>query len=354
MSWRDRIANAILGGKVGGPTPTGIHVYHSSPHDFDKFDLSKIGTGEGAQVYGHGIYAAENPAVSGQGGQYWGQFLQRFPKDDMRAAEYLKQHGFDRDAAAASLRAEIARQNAATPYGNLTRDVDSSHYDKLRERLGLLESGTPVGPRTYEVNFRAKPEELLDWDKRLTEQPAVVQDFARRADLSHLKEGNRSRVLIEKYRTGAEQPEYPATGQVFYHGLMHGLDKPPASAALNEAGIPGIRYLDEGSRAPARDAERTIAAANRTLEHFRNPSRNVALDEQFIMGPLGTPEGAIKLWEGELARALQPNRSITHNYVAFDPSRLDIMAKYGVVGGVPLGAATMGGTIDQSTYGERQ
>ena len=53
----------------------GIKAYHSSPHDFEKFDASKIGTGEGAQVYGHGLYFAENPTVSGQGGQYWNQFL---------------------------------------------------------------------------------------------------------------------------------------------------------------------------------------------------------------------------------------------------------------------------------------
>ena len=59
-------------------TPKGIRAYHSSPHDFDKFDLAKIGTGEGAQVYGHGLYFAESPAVSGQGGQYWQQFRQQF------------------------------------------------------------------------------------------------------------------------------------------------------------------------------------------------------------------------------------------------------------------------------------
>src|SRR5215471_20243846 len=53
----------------------GIRAYHSSPHDFDRFDMSKIGTGEGAQVYGQGLYFAENPAVSGQGGRYWQQFL---------------------------------------------------------------------------------------------------------------------------------------------------------------------------------------------------------------------------------------------------------------------------------------
>src|SRR5258706_8248564 len=33
-----------------------ITAYHGSPHDFDRFDLSRIGTGEGAQAYGHGLY----------------------------------------------------------------------------------------------------------------------------------------------------------------------------------------------------------------------------------------------------------------------------------------------------------
>jgi hypothetical protein len=32
----------------------GIKAYHGSPHSFERFDSSKIGTGEGAQVYGHG------------------------------------------------------------------------------------------------------------------------------------------------------------------------------------------------------------------------------------------------------------------------------------------------------------
>src|SRR6185312_4188319 len=42
----------------------GIKAYHGSPHDFDAFDLSKIGTGEGAQAYGHGLYMAENEATA--------------------------------------------------------------------------------------------------------------------------------------------------------------------------------------------------------------------------------------------------------------------------------------------------
>ena len=44
--------------------PMGMVVWHGSPHKFNKFDSSKIGTGEGAQAYGHGLYVAESPEVA--------------------------------------------------------------------------------------------------------------------------------------------------------------------------------------------------------------------------------------------------------------------------------------------------
>jgi len=39
-------------------------VWHGSPHKFDKFDMSKIGTGEGKQQQGVGLYFAEKEAVA--------------------------------------------------------------------------------------------------------------------------------------------------------------------------------------------------------------------------------------------------------------------------------------------------
>jgi hypothetical protein len=42
-----------------GQTVSPLTVYHGSPHKFDRFDASKIGTGEGAQSYGHGLYLAK-------------------------------------------------------------------------------------------------------------------------------------------------------------------------------------------------------------------------------------------------------------------------------------------------------
>ena len=102
------------------PPPPSIKAYHSSPHDFERFDLSKVGTGQGAQSYGHGFYFAESPKVSGQGGQYWQEFSRRFKGPEEQAAMALQAAGFDRNKAIASsrqnidqLRDQIANTDAA-------------------------------------------------------------------------------------------------------------------------------------------------------------------------------------------------------------------------------------------------
>jgi len=43
----DALRNAAINESLGAVT-----AWHGSPHKFDKFDMSKIGTGEGAQAYG--------------------------------------------------------------------------------------------------------------------------------------------------------------------------------------------------------------------------------------------------------------------------------------------------------------
>ena len=50
---------APMGGMVGA-----IKAFHGSPHKFNKFDMSKLGTGEGAQAYGNGLYFADNIDVA--------------------------------------------------------------------------------------------------------------------------------------------------------------------------------------------------------------------------------------------------------------------------------------------------
>ena len=107
-------------------------VWHGSPHKFDKFDSSKIGTGEGAQAYGHGLYLAESDKVAGE-------YANMFAKSPASPAQLLKL----RDAA---------------PKGG----AEWSHYDDLvKNGQGFL----------YKVDL---PDEhiakMLDWDKPLSQQ----------------------------------------------------------------------------------------------------------------------------------------------------------------------------------------
>ncbi len=47
-----------------GSKNKGIEVYHGTPHGFDKFDISKLGTGEGAQAFGHGLYFTNEKGIA--------------------------------------------------------------------------------------------------------------------------------------------------------------------------------------------------------------------------------------------------------------------------------------------------
>jgi len=59
------LAGRALAQVAATPKPArGITAYHGSPHDFDRFDIRKIGTGEGSQEQGLGLYFTDNPTVA--------------------------------------------------------------------------------------------------------------------------------------------------------------------------------------------------------------------------------------------------------------------------------------------------
>ena len=314
----DRGMDVGMATSGGGLATKPIRAFHSSPHDFDAFDLSKIGTGEGAQVYGHGLYFAENPAVSGQGGQYWNQFTKRFEGPEYLAADKLKKSGFDRDVATASSQWEVREledqlKRGVQPPGlqggpfdehTLRSITKNMLYDKQSE-LDLLRSDKPVGPRTYEVNINADPAHFLDWDKPLAQMSPEVQQKLQDAWLAHPQGHSK--------QTG---------GQIYESSrLVRGDYRDPVAATqkLMEAGIPGIKYLDQGSR---------------------GPSQQIATLQTQLAKPGWLPETRAEL-QSKLDELLkQPPPS--SNYVVFDPKIIDIMKKYGLAGLAPLGAAGIG------------
>jgi len=229
-------------------TTNAFTVWHASPHDFDRFSMDRIGTGEGAQAYGHGLYFAENPAVSGPGGQYWLDFVSRVPisEDLSKALADVDDLGYSGPRAA---RAAILRD----PQWRNAYDVSADEADRIERAL-------PSSlPRAYEVSIDANPEDFLDWDRPLSEQPERVRDAVNRVTPPKVFE-NRQTGRFQAYLEGPdgfpvifeggtrEEAVAKARDGLTGANAVKGNVPSLVSRELREAGIPGIRYLDAGSR----------------------------------------------------------------------------------------------------------
>jgi hypothetical protein len=204
--------------KVAKAVPKGIRAYHGSPHAFERFDPSKIGMGEGAASYGHGLYFAEAEPTAkayrealkpGRGGT---------PADT--AARILNAVGGDREKAIGEINRRLEALGKIPPEHRVP--------GPLMEARTVLESGQPLSGHMYEVNIKADPEHFLDWDRSLSEQPELLEKI--RQDFPPELKDPGGYTGGQAYRAMRELPE-------------------DAAWLLQQRGIPGIRYLDQLSRA---------------------------------------------------------------------------------------------------------
>lgn len=272
-----------------------IVAYHGSPHQFDQFDLSKIGTGEGAQAYGHGLYLAENEntaqayrkALSGVRPDFDGKLAPELVQK-LGTVDYL---GFDSPGQALS----AIRQH---PDWASRWDVSPKEAADLQPLIDAHEERKYGGQgHMYQVGINADPNSFLDWDKGLHQQTPQVQQalqaFGIKADPEGMKAHTDALLaaLSPEGDAGAaihKAPWDPSGGAIYESSkIVPGGYRDPAAAtqALQQAGIPGIKYKDQGSRGA---------------------------------------DGA----------------SGTHNYVVFNAKIIDIMKRYGLPFGMAATLAT--------------
>ena len=320
---------------VGGGA---IKAYHGSPYDFEKFDLSKIGTGEGAQAYGHGLYFAENPETALS---YRNQLAPRdvavkFPDrsfdplqsedyiDRAAAGELIESPHASFDQAISRLR-DKAKQYADPTYPDrVLLDHVANRIDEWKKSGAKLEANDPG--RMYEVNINADPEHFLDWDKPLSEQHPKVQEAIRKAGLA------------------PTEPDLGSFAGNPVSGVPRWADTPEQMHQLREAGIPGIKYLDQGSRGPS-----TIYNVGAPRSDFGpySPFTNRA-DAQAHMDMLRR-QG---FHDAEIREQAQPQ---TSNYVVFNDKLIDIIKKYGLAGLVAGGGAHFTTTpVDHNPFAAQQ
>jgi hypothetical protein len=225
----------------------GIRAYHGSPHSFERFDINKIGTGEGAQAYGHGLYFAEAEPVAEGYREALAPFGRGAEPEDI-AARVLLAHKGDRDAAMAELRNRVDT--------SLARGGSYEGAQKLMQARNIVNTNPGVAGHMYEVNIKADPEHFLDWDKPLSEQSQAVKDM----------------VLNSRgfeRRTADEADRMAMSGEDIYR---MGHDQ------LKEAGIPGVKYFDRGSRSAGKGSRNYVVFDDKLVEIMRKYG---------LMGPIG-------------------------------------------------------------------
>lgn len=227
-------------GGVVGPASFSISAFHGTPHKVDKFSTEQIGTGEGAQAYGWGLYFAQDKDVAQQyrialaydpdkqriNGRQINDEYSRYNTATATSVDYQILEGLERLMMHDSP-AEVIEMFEEEGY---SQKAISYFKDSKYETFGGL----------YTVELNVEQDELIDWDKPLSEQPKVVQE--------NLRE------MVEDY-----SKDFPRTadeingGEIYFEfvdrmNLQEGQEG-VASKSLYNIGIKGIRYLDGNSRA---------------------------------------------------------------------------------------------------------
>ena len=241
----------------------------------DKFTTEKMGTGEGNQSYGWGLYFAGRSEIA----EFYRKAISAARKPEAyeeyetahnrlstllsyvdfylgmgpnRAQEAIDEFVKNRDAYSARLNAYQKR--IAPEY------VD--RYETALKELNKL-------GQLYEVDIPGD-DEVLDYGARVHEQPEQVRlsldelgypeevffVSGREAPFNTIEEA-RAYVREKNIQWPPNRRKNPRYGSSVYQDLAYrlGSDK-AASLALREAGIPGLRYKDAGSRGPqAKDVE---------------------------------------------------------------------------------------------------
>lgn len=293
----------LLAGPLGF-APAGMIAYHGTPHIIkDKFDINKVGTGEGAQSYGHGMYFAEAKPVAEEYARELGAKISVDGKPLMKQGKIVGSTGNtelddflvanlgDVKATRKDLLQSIKEVRPTNPEG-------AKDYQKILADLRKSSVGTQNTGNLYKVDI---PDEyipkMLDYDKPIKDQPELYELVK-----SRLTDPD----LLKTFEYNAEKG---ITGANVYKNYLGGkTDKERSENAL-ALGIKGIRYLDEGSRKPTQ----------KFVVEWPN-------FDSYDFNTLKEAQQFIKQNPKENLELIKPTKG-TSNFVVFDPADVKLLER---------------------------
>ena len=245
-----------------------LRALHASGSYFLKFDTAFMGTGEGAQAYGWGLYFAENSAINKF---YFDQFnkehttlnhkigdIESSQEDFITTLQKIFSKNVTKNVTPQQLTKAIytlmsgrfvSGWNIDNEINMLQKRVDAgkTQYEPLLNSLKeIKEAGIAVDiQREFATNYRVElncsKDDLLSWDD------VVPSDLADKAQALYAKEvGEQKAFNFFSYSKGNQT----LTGQMLYERILVPACGTPKAASmwLLEQGYKGIKHLDATSR----------------------------------------------------------------------------------------------------------
>jgi hypothetical protein len=238
---------------------------------------------------------------------------------------------------------------------NSVKDPEGqAHWSAVEQRLEAMKPQLETHQgKMYEVSIKADPDQFLDWDKPLSQQSKAVQEAISkhskvdprywfqehfidasgnvRGPVGDLKVTDEMRDALGKVGTTIQKPADLANGQTLYHHLREGGYPGDASEQLKDLGIPGIKYLDQGSRGPATTYD--VGAPRPDFGPYSPYTNRADAEKQLaLLKQHGFHDAEIKT----------TTQKGTSNYVVFDDKLIEILKKYAVAGAVGGSLASLG------------
>jgi hypothetical protein len=217
-----------------------LTAYHGSPHNFEQFKTSQIGTGEGAQSFGHGLYFAQNEDVAKN-------YRDKLAGQDTYMIDHILEHAPELKNADRDTQMDLhkwAMNEKHDPYSAAkwaqAGNSRLREFDQNRIANVLASYRNASRGHMYEVGIKAHPNDFLDWDDYKANQSNKVHRAVSKLIEDKINKENPSNE--DKYRYLSPTLK----GREIY-SLIH-QDPQEASKLLHAHGIKGIKYLDELSR----------------------------------------------------------------------------------------------------------
>ena len=257
-----RLGEERLSVGLGGSEAQFAAAWHGSPHDHNGFSTAHIGTGEGAQTYGYGLYFAGNKEVA----EYYRDNIRKESASEL--GRIIKEYS----PAAYNKLDKATRTNefygtGDSAIGYLVQNINSAGTHRALgedwKTVADAIKSMPGSGKLYQVELAPKEDEYLLWDKPLDQQSDKIS--------SALKSIPDNLFLIADDMIGHSQnapmngldPDYMGStlynlftnmesreGVISDFGNLEDISnaKQAVSEYLNSLGIRGIKYLDGSSR----------------------------------------------------------------------------------------------------------